>query len=72
MSKVKNRVLQMNFQELFKHQVFGKRERCGISIMILTMIHGLSMALADSVPGVSGGTKMQSFTLPNLPLDGIK
>lgn len=24
--------------------------------MIMTMIHGLSMALADSVPGVSGGT----------------
>lgn len=24
--------------------------------MILTMIHGFSMALADSVPGVSGGT----------------
>lgn len=24
--------------------------------MIMTMMHGLSMALADSVPGVSGGT----------------
>lgn len=24
--------------------------------MLLTMLHGFSMALADSVPGVSGGT----------------